>query len=393
MPEGKIAFVPPRYGLDVLGGSESVSREAAHGLAGRGWEVEVLTTCARNHYTWANEYEPGATVIDGVTVRRFPVVQADNLYPFIEGQRAILLGEPFSVEEQWAWMNARFRVPDLYQYLLLHAHEYRALIFAPYLFWTTVVCSAVAPERSVIMPCLHDEPYAYLDIMRPVLGDTAAAWFLSEPEHQLAHRMGRLAVRHTVTGAGIHAPSGYDPEGFKQRHGLRNPFVLYAGRREDGKGWGWLLHAFGAALSRHSLPFDLVTTGVGEVDPPPGLEDRVIDLGFLEDAETANAFAAASAYIQPSRNESFSRTIMEAWLAGTPVIANGESDVVLWHCEQSGAGLTYRDEYELGQALAFVAGAPKTAAEIAGAGRDYVLRNYSYDAVLDRMEASLETLP
>ena len=98
------------------------------------------------------------------------------------------------------------------------------------------------------------------------------------------------------------------------------------------------------------------------------------------------------AYPPPASPEA-ARTIMEAWLAGTPVIANGESDVVTWHCEQSGAGLTYRDEFEFGEALAFVAGAPKTAAEIAAHGRDYVLDRYSWDTVLDRMEASLETLP
>ena len=42
-----------------MGGSEAVVREAAHGLAERGYEVEVLTTCALDHYTWANVFPPG----------------------------------------------------------------------------------------------------------------------------------------------------------------------------------------------------------------------------------------------------------------------------------------------------------------------------------------------
>jgi len=76
---GRLAFVPPRYGTEALGGSEAVMREAAHGLARRGWDVEVLTTCARDHYTWRNEYEPGAaTHDDGVVVRRFPVEGAQR---------------------------------------------------------------------------------------------------------------------------------------------------------------------------------------------------------------------------------------------------------------------------------------------------------------------------
>ena len=61
----------------------------------------------------------------------------------------------------------------------------------------------------------------------------------------------------------------------------------------------------------------------GEVHAPPDLPGRVIDLGFIDDATRDDAMAAATAYLQPSALESFSRTVMEAWLAGTPVIANG----------------------------------------------------------------------
>ena len=47
----------------------------------------------------------------------------------------------------------------------------------------------VRPDRTILMPCLHDEPYAYLDMFRPVLSDVAQVWFLSEPEHDLGHRL------------------------------------------------------------------------------------------------------------------------------------------------------------------------------------------------------------
>jgi glycosyltransferase involved in cell wall biosynthesis len=201
-----------------------------------------------------------------------------------------------------------------------------------------------------------------------------------------------LPAEHPVVGCAVEVPSSYDPDGFRERHDLERPFVLYAGRREDGKGWRQVLGGFGAAVLRHRLPIDLVTFGVGDPQIPLGLEGRVVDLGYLEDEEVPDAFAAASAYLQPSANESFSRTIMEAWLAGTVVIANGASDVVTWHCERSGGGLLYRDELELGECLRFVAEAPKLAAELAGLGRDYVLANYRWPQVLDAMEASLERL-
>ena len=393
MGKGRIAFVPPRYGDDVVGGAETVLRQAAERLARRGWEVDVLTTCARDHYTWANAYPAGSERHGDLTVFRFPVVHPRESSLWQSLDRRIRLGSSLSMAEQHAWVNGRFRVPGLFHHLVAHGHSYRAMVFSPYLFWTTVVGATVAPERTVVIPCLHDENYAYLPVFRPLLAGSAQVWFMSEPEHQLAHRIGPVAATHPVTGEGVLIPESYDPDGFRARHGLSRPYALFVGRRESGKGWQDLLRAFVRAVTRLGVDLDLVTFGVGKVDAPSLVADRVRDLGWLPDEEVGDAYAAAAAYIQPSLFESFSRTIMESWLAGTPVIANGASDVVRWHCERSGAGLLYSDEYELAQYLALVADNPDRLGGLGELGRRYVLANYTWDAALDRMEAALEELP
>lgn len=388
---GRIAFVPPRYGTEIVGGSEAVMREAAHGLAGRGWQVDVLTTCARDHYTWHNEYPAGTTTDDGVVVHRFPVEDAARNRERNRIEARIQSGASVSFSDQLVWLDGLFRVPALFHHLVMNANLYEAVILSPYLFWTTVTGATIVPERTIVMPCLHDEPYAYLDVLEPVLSDVARLWFLSEPEHQLAHRCATLPP-HEVTGAGVHIPERYDPEGFRARHGLERPYLLFAGRREHGKGWDSLLSAFHFALRQHDLPFDLVTIGVSPAGSQPDASGRVHDLGFLDEDEVPDAFAAATAYIQPSTNESFSRTIMESWLALTPVIVNAGSEVLQWHCDRSGGGLTYSDEFELAQCLSFLAAAPDAAARLAQSGRDYVLANYRWDVVLDAMEAGLQEL-
>ena len=81
--------------------------------------------------------------------------------------------------------------------------------------------------------------------------------------------------------------------------------------------------------------------------------------------------------------------MMEAWLAGTLVIANGASEVSRWHCERSGAGLVYDDDLELEQCLRFVAEAPDRR-EIAAAGRDYALEHATWPGVIDRVENTLD---
>ncbi len=389
--KGRLGFVPARYGDGVVGGAEAVLREMAHGLARRGWEVDILTTCAVDHFTWKNEFPPGVEeAADGVTVRRFPTVISTARAERAAFNAAIVAGSPLRMSDQERWMNDDLRLPDLFHYLLDESDSYRALVFAPYLFWPAFACGQVAPDRTILMPCLHDEPEAYLDIFDPVFSGSRGLWFLSDPERDLATSIHPRLADFEVIGSGITVPEQYDPEGFRRRHGIEGPFVVYAGRREGGKNWDRMLEGFARAVVNSDLPLSMVTMGHGVVDPPPEIAERVIDLGYVTEAERNDALAAASAYIQPSAYESFSRTIMEAWLAGTLVLATGASAVNRWHCDRSGAGLLYDDEEEFEECLRFVAEAPEAAAGIAAPGRDYVLEHYTWPPVLDAVERTID---
>ena len=343
----KLAFVPPRFGPGVLGGSEALVREAALGFCARGHQVEVVTTCALDHYSWANELAEGTSEENGVLVRRFPVVRHPSRAA-LKAQLSIQSGRVPDLDDQVSWLGFQFGAPGVFEHLLRWGEKYDAIVFSPYLFWTTSVCVPFVAERAVV-----------------------------------------------VTGGGVAVPSAYDPKGFMERHGLQRPFVLYAGRREEGKNTAWMLESFAAAVSEGDLDLDLVVLGKGQVAGaavPGGRGEgagRVVDLGFLPDHERDSAFAAATAYVQPSRMESFSRTVMEAWLAGTPVIAFDQSEVVAWHCRRSGGGVTFADRAGFAECLRLVASRPDRAAEMAAAGRRYVIENYTWPTVLDRMEASL----
>ncbi len=83
---------------------------------------------------------------------------------------------------------------------------------------------------------------------------------------------------------------------------------------------------------------------------------------------------------------------MEAWVAGTPVVANAASEVVAWHCERSGGGLTYCDEASFAECISAIARSELKANELAARGRRYALEHYTWDAVLDRMEDDLRRL-
>ena len=67
-----IAFVPVRYGTEVVGGAETLTRLLVEELDARGWPVEVLTTCALDPYSWTSHFAAGEETLHGITVRRFP---------------------------------------------------------------------------------------------------------------------------------------------------------------------------------------------------------------------------------------------------------------------------------------------------------------------------------
>jgi glycosyltransferase involved in cell wall biosynthesis len=386
-----MAFVTPRYGAELVGGAEAQVREMALGLAARGHHVDVLTTVATDARTWEPALDPSPSQDGPVTVHRFPVVAGAGPARRDHLDHLVLSGRPLRPEDELAWADARFQVPGLARHLTEEGGTYDAVAFSPYLFWTTLRCLPLTRGRSILVPCLHDEPAARLRIVRATLAAAGQVWFLSEPEHQLAHRLVPLGP-HRVVGSAVHQPAAADAGAFRARHGITRPFALYAGRREDGKGWPQAVAGFATAVRRHDLDLDLVTfgTGAASVDGPHG--GRVVDLGFLDAAEVPSAFAAAALYLQPSPNESFSRTVMEAWLAEVPVVATAAGEVVAWHCERSGGGLLYGDELEMAECIRAVLADPAAAAGMGSAGRDYVLANCTWPAVLDRMEAALSEL-
>jgi glycosyltransferase involved in cell wall biosynthesis len=386
---GRLAFAPARYGPNVAGGAEIVMAQMARGLAQRGWDVEILTSTALDHYSFTGELPEGVTQEDGLTIRRFAAVATPGQErATLEAQ--ILAGVRLPIEAQQRWINGGVRIPGLFHYLLDEGDGYRAVVFGPYPFWPAYACAQVIPTRSLLWTCLHDEPYAYQEVFQPVFTGVAGLFLQTEPEHQLAHRVvARGIAPHAVVGCGVEVPQHYDVKGFRDRYGIHDPYIVYAGRREGAKGWEEFLEAFTRIVNRRHLPLRLVTIGVGRVNAPADIAESILDLGFLPNDDRDAAIAGAEAFIQTSRYEAFSRTVMEAWLAGTLVIANRGSDVVTWHCERSGAGLVYSDADELEECLAFVVEAPDAARNLGSRGRPYVLSNYQWADVLDRVEARI----
>ena len=199
----------------------------------------------------------------------------------------------------------------------------------PYLFGLIYFASRIHPEKTLLVPCLHDEPFAYLGVMKKMFEAVRGFMFNTEPEHELARRLFGICRPRSVrvVGMGID-PFEADPNAFAARHGLTPPYVIYSGRREDGKGTPLLCDYMQAFRERTGQDIKLVFTGSGPIEAPPELLPHILDLGFVGEQEKHEAMAGALAFVHPSTFESLGIVLLESLLAGTPALVHARSEVL-----------------------------------------------------------------
>jgi glycosyltransferase involved in cell wall biosynthesis len=378
----RLAVVVPRYGPDVIGGAESQARGFAEEAAGRGWPVEVWTTCARDHFSWANSYPAGVSKLNGVTVRRYPITsrapeQQANL------ETKVITQGVLTAAEQYDWLVAAAHSAPLYGHIARHAADFDALIALPYANPIIHYAAWSATGRVIVWPCLHDEPYTYMEPTRLLLETVWGAMFNSPEEAALATgKLGMNLRRAAVLGEGVElAAVALD------RAEAGSPYLIYVGRLEEGKNLR-LLYDYVRRNAEDGRAIPLVVIGKGPLEPPdhPAFDFR----GFVSEAEKARLCAGALALCQPSLNESFSLTIMESWLAGRPVLVSEACAVTREHVRRSKGGLWFDGYEEFARVVSWLLANPALAGRMGRNGQQYVRQNYSWRAVVDRFARILK---
>lgn len=388
----RLAFVVPRYGEDVVGGAETLARGYAEHLPKHSYSVDILTTCAKSHFTWENYYPEGIDLLNGLKVRRFRVNRRD-IGAFLEIQRRIEEGIPTTLDEQLLWAKESVNSDSLYDYIWRKGEDYDYLIFLPYLFGSTFWGSLIYPERSLLIPCLHDEVYSRLAIFKITFEKVKGIIFNSEPESILARRLFSVEDKTiSVVGMGFdyETDKEYGPDHFRKKFRVNGDFILYFGRKEGGKNLPLLLDYFCHLKRETGIGLKLIIAGDGDIAIPHDMKGEVIDLGFLSENDKMDAVAGAVFVCQPSVNESFSIVIMEAWLTGIPVLVHGDCDVTKWHVVESGGGLYFRNYYEFAETTWYFLKNPDIRKEMGSQGRRYVQDIYSWPAVIGRFDEALK---
>ncbi|MBL8954964.1 MAG: glycosyltransferase family 4 protein [Myxococcaceae bacterium] len=322
----KLAIVVQRYGEQIVGGAEAHARQVAWHLADR-CDVTVLTTCASDHLTWADTLPEGEARDGRVTVHRFACGGARKMRPFNRLSDERFDGaQSRTLEEHWL-MEQGPRAPGLLEHLADTCGRYDAYVFFTYLYAPTALGLPLVAERALLVPTAHDEPALKFDLYADTF-ELPRALLCNTPEEAalIAQRFPQ-AARSRIVGVGV------DPlpdEGFRP---VPEPYLLYVGRLEAGKGLKELVKHHGRELPT------LVLAGAGDLDLPA--RTNVKRVGRITEQQKYDALRHAAAVVVPSKYESLSLLALEAFACGAPVIGNAESNVVAGHLTRSGAGVAF----------------------------------------------------
>ena len=388
----KIGFVAAWYGEKIGGGAETELRGLVHHLKDAGVQLEVLTTCAEQFLSdWSVDFHrPGLTEENGIPVRRFPVRKRDT-DAFDAVNYKLLNGQDITPEEEEIFCRESVNSPELYEYIRLHESEYSLFVFMQYLFGTTYYGCQVRPGKSILIPCMHDEAYARLRCFAGPLAEMAGMVFNSDPERRLAEELfGFRGETYRTFGIGMDTDWESNPAGFRQKYGIDEPFILYAGRKEPGKRVDLLIRYFMEYKKQHPCELKLVLIGGGEIEIPD--RENILDLGYVDIQDKYDAYGAAELFCNPSEAESFSLVVMESWLAGRPALVNGKCEVTKDFVRQAGAGLYFDNYAEFEGAVRYLTGNPEKAAAMGQSGRKYVMEHFRWDLIIRKYMKLFEEL-
>ncbi|MGN0321137.1 MAG: glycosyltransferase family 4 protein [Lachnospira sp.] len=389
----KIGFVIPWYHKDIRGGAEQELRGIVKHLHDAGVDVEIITTCVKEFTAdWTENYfKEGVEIIDDIPVRRFKANKG-NMKEFHKINAKLMRGENISYLEESIFLEEMVNSTEMYEYLRNHSEDYHRYVFIPYMFGTTYYGIQACPFKSILIPCLHDESYAYFRHYREVFRDLRGIIFHAKPEMELGNRILDLRnVKQGLLGEGVETDFEYDEDRFRKKYNIQDKYIIYAGRKDEAKNINTLITYFREYVIRNPKNnLKLVLIGGGEVNIPDDVKDSIIDLGFVDIQDKYDACAGAVCLCQPSKNESFSIVIMESWLCERPVLVHKECNVTSNFAKESNSGLYFDNYFEFEGCINYYIDNPDVASRMGKTGRKFVLDNFKWDVIVQRFLDFLE---
>lgn len=409
----KIAIIVQRYGSQVNGGAETHARMIAERLTGK-YDVTVLTSRALDYHTWEPELPEGESFENEIRIIRFshpPKGSRKKLHQFNRKIRERHLKQKFFRfigEPKWfEWLFPQVKVTEkdyqnwlelqgptmteLPKYLDAKKEEYAAYVFMTYLYYPTAIGVQAVPEKSILIPTMHDEPPAYFKVFQKVMSAPKWIFFNTKAEQDFSEKLFNIQSNHKeIVAVGIDAVNETKDESIKTRFRIEGPYIVYVGRIDKAKGCDTLLDHFDKFRKEYNKELTLVLVGknmMEEIDTP-----FTICTGFVTDEEKQQLMKQAEVLVIPSAYESLSLVLLESFACKVPVLVNAKCAVLKDHIEDSAGGFCYNNYEEFYNSLSFMLYNTQQSELLGLNGYDYVKRNYLWETVMNKFDFAIEDI-
>ncbi len=406
----KIGIVVQRYGEQINGGAEVHARMIAEKLNGK-YDVTVLTSCAIDYHTWKAELAEGESFENGIRILRFthpPKLNSKKIHKLNRRYRGRLLYQKiyrFLNRPKWylsIFPNAEISEQDgekwlenqgpatytLINYLKENEPNYDVFIFFTYLYYPTAVGMLAVPHKSLFIPTMHDEQPAYFPVFRKVMAAPRRILFNTESEKNFSENL--FSIEHVskrIVAVGIDLVSDKIDYEIIKKFQISGKYILYVGRIDNAKGCAELLSFFSRFSQKNNAQITLVLAGKNMIAPV--ISPQIIYTGFVTEEEKLQLMKQAEALIIPSKYESLSLVLLESFACKTPVIANGNCEVLRNHIVASKAGWLYDGKEEFIKRIEALLKLTNNK-EKGILGYDYVKAYYSWDNVIREFDDAID---
>ncbi|MFA7256993.1 MAG: glycosyltransferase family 4 protein [Kiritimatiellales bacterium] len=398
--QGTVAHVMRRFVPDKWGGTETVVFNLARELEKSGLNSPIFCT---DMFA-----KTGEERIDGVTVRRFRYC-----FPWFglsEAAKSALRlkgGSPLSLPLFFALLRQK-------NLTLIHTHVGRRL---------GGIARTVARIRRIpyvihVHGGRHTVPQEQYDSMtapikgklewgkifglffgsRRVFDDAAAIICVGQSEADEMRQRGQKNVHYLPNGVHVQRFAEAMPQTFRKTYGLEDQkFILCLSRIDFQKNQLLLVKAFAAFRENHP-DWKLVFIGSVSVEEYHqkildeiarlNLQDSVLIIPGLKpgDPLLPSAYKAAELFVLPTANEPFGIVILEAWAAGTPVIATRVGGIPGFTTDGENILLTEdNNEAMLAEKMKQLAGSQELRTKLSLNGRAEVSAKYDWSSIAARV--------
>lgn len=270
------------------------------------------------------------------------------------------------------------------KFIIDHVADYDLVVAHNSIFRPAVVAMAEAKKHgipSVLIPHVHldDDFYHFPDVLQcardaglVLAAPKAACSFLADNS---------CNVRYLSAGCDVHEK--FDPEdveAFREIFPSKRPFILVLGRKAGAKGYRATINAV-EKLNKDGYSLHVVLIGPDD-DGVPISSPHATYIGRQSRKVVRGALLSCIALCNMSVSESFGIVLLEAWLAGKPVVVN-RNCVAFHDMAVDGENALFVDEASLADGLVRIMSQPEFAEELAKRGRE-IVDKFDWDVVCEK---------